>query len=115
MGRLEGRRAVITGVASGIGEATVDGAMAAAVESFGGLDCLFNNAGNPGSTGGIEEVDMAMFDRTVDGGRPRARPIAHDPVRGGTNAYTSVICADTSSVPACKGTTASGATAAPSF
>jgi NAD(P)-dependent dehydrogenase (short-subunit alcohol dehydrogenase family) len=26
---------------------------------------LFNNAGNPGSVGGILEIDMAMFDRTV--------------------------------------------------
>ena len=109
MGRLEGCRAVITGAASGIGEATarlfvgegasvviadvdddrgkriadelgerarfvhtdvsqeqdVNSAIALAVDSFGGLDCLFNNAGNPGSVGGIAEIDMAMFDRTV--------------------------------------------------
>ena len=109
MGRLEGRRAVITGAASGIGEATarlfaregavvvvadvdddrgkrvaddigerarfvhtdvtqeadVDAAVAAAVDTFGGLDCMFNNAGNPGSVAGIAEVDMAMFDLTV--------------------------------------------------
>src|SRR5580692_5184243 len=109
MGRLEGRRAVITGAASGIGEATarlfvregaavvvadvdddrgkriadefgdrarfvhtdvtlehdVDAAVAGAVDAFGGLDCIFNNAGNPGSIEGIADVDMAMFDRTV--------------------------------------------------
>jgi NAD(P)-dependent dehydrogenase (short-subunit alcohol dehydrogenase family) len=110
MGRLEGCRAVITGGASGIGEATarlfvnegavvvvadidddrgkrfadecgdkvrfvhtdvsqepdVEAAVALAVDTFGGLDCLFNNAGNPGSVGGgIEDVDMSMFDRTV--------------------------------------------------
>ncbi len=109
MGRLEGRRAVITGAASGIGEATarlfvregaavvvadvdddrgkqvadelgerarfvhtdvtqehdVEAAVAYAVDTFGGLDTIFNNAGNPGSTTGIEDVDMAMFDRTV--------------------------------------------------
>jgi NAD(P)-dependent dehydrogenase (short-subunit alcohol dehydrogenase family) len=109
MGRLEGCRAVITGAASGIGEATarlfldegasvvladldedrgkriaaefgehahfvrtdvaqerdVDEAVAAAVTEFGGLDCLFNNAGNPGSVGGIDDIDMATFDRTV--------------------------------------------------
>jgi len=109
MGRLEGRRAVITGAASGIGEATarlfvsegavvvvadvdddrgkriadefgergrfvhtdvtqendVEAAVALAVDTFGGLDCIFNNAGNPGSIAGIEDVDMAMFDRTV--------------------------------------------------
>ncbi len=109
MGRLEGNRAVITGAASGIGEATarlfiaegasvvladlddtrgkriaaelgdrarylhadvahdgdLDAAAAVAVEEFGGLDTFFNNAGNPGSTGGIEEIDMEVFDRTV--------------------------------------------------
>jgi NAD(P)-dependent dehydrogenase (short-subunit alcohol dehydrogenase family) len=39
--------------------------VALAVDTFGGLDCLFNNAGNPGSVSGIEETDMAVFDRTV--------------------------------------------------
>jgi NAD(P)-dependent dehydrogenase (short-subunit alcohol dehydrogenase family) len=109
VGRLEGTRAVITGAASGIGEATarlfteegawvvvadvddvrgpriadecgeralfvrtdvseeadVDAAVAVAVDHFGGLDCMFNNAGTPGSVGGIEEIDPATFDRTV--------------------------------------------------
>ena len=108
-GRLEGHRAVITGAASGIGEATarlfsaegaavvladvdddrgkcvaaecgdrawffhtdvsqeadVDAVVAFAAEQFGGLDSMFNNAGNPGSVGGIEDIDMSMFDRTV--------------------------------------------------
>lgn len=109
MARLEGVRAVITGAASGIGEATtrlflqegasvvmadveaargqriaaelgdrcrflrtdvseeadVDAAVALAVAEFGGLDCMFNNAGNPGSGGALEEIDLAVFDRTV--------------------------------------------------
>jgi len=109
MGRLDGIRAVITGAASGIGEATtrlfikegaavvladidddrgeritdelgercryvhadvsregaIDAAVVAAAGAFGGLDCLFNNAGNTGSTGGLEEMDLATFDRTV--------------------------------------------------
>jgi NAD(P)-dependent dehydrogenase (short-subunit alcohol dehydrogenase family) len=107
--RLAGKRAVITGAASGIGEGTarlfiaegasvvladldekrgqrlaaelgersrfvpadvaregdIDEAVATCVTAFGGLDCLFNNAGNPGSTGGIEEIDVETFDRTV--------------------------------------------------
>ena len=46
-------------------EHDVDAAIAFAVDTFGRLDCVFNNAGNPGSIGGIEDVDMAMFDRTV--------------------------------------------------
>lgn len=109
MGRLDGKRAVITGAASGIGEGTarlfaaegasvvladrderrgkrvadelgercrfvatdvasegdVDRAVATAVEAFGGLDVMFNNAGVPGSAGGIEDIDVATWDRTV--------------------------------------------------
>jgi NAD(P)-dependent dehydrogenase (short-subunit alcohol dehydrogenase family) len=109
MGRLDGKRAVITGAASGIGEATarlfvaegacvvladvdagrggriaselgeraafvaadvsreadVDGAVATCVAVFGGLDVMFNNAGVPGSIGGIEEIDVAAWDRTL--------------------------------------------------
>lgn len=97
MGRLDGKRAVVTGAASGIGEATarlfvaegatvvladtdelrgariaaelgerarfvatdvsreedVDRAVATSVEAFGGLDVMYNNAGVPGSAGGI--------------------------------------------------------------
>jgi NAD(P)-dependent dehydrogenase (short-subunit alcohol dehydrogenase family) len=109
MSRLDGKRTVITGAASGIGEGTarlfaaegasvvladidagrgerlagelgerarfvecdvsregdIDRAVATSVEVFGGLDCLFNNAGNPGSTGGIEDIDVGTWDRTV--------------------------------------------------
>jgi NAD(P)-dependent dehydrogenase (short-subunit alcohol dehydrogenase family) len=109
MGRLAGKRAVITGAASGIGEATarlfaaegatviladvdqqrgkrladelgestrfvatdvsseadVDQAVAASVDQFGGLDVMFNNAGVPGSTGGIEDIDVAAWDHTL--------------------------------------------------
>jgi NAD(P)-dependent dehydrogenase (short-subunit alcohol dehydrogenase family) len=32
------------------------------VEKFGRLDCLFNNAGGPAQTGGIEGLDVARFD-----------------------------------------------------
>jgi len=109
MGRLDSKRAVITGAASGIGEATarlfvaegatvvladtdelrgkriagelggtarfvatdvsreadVEQAVATSVEVFGGLDVMFNNAGVPGSTGGIEEIDVETWDRTI--------------------------------------------------
>jgi NAD(P)-dependent dehydrogenase (short-subunit alcohol dehydrogenase family) len=109
MRRLDGQRAVITGAASGIGEATarlfvaegatvvladtdeprgkrlaselgdrarfiatdvsreadVERAVATSVEVFGGLDVMFNNAGVPGSTGGIEEIDVETWDRTI--------------------------------------------------
>jgi NAD(P)-dependent dehydrogenase (short-subunit alcohol dehydrogenase family) len=109
MSRLQGRRTVITGAASGIGEQTArlfvaegasvvladmdaargeaiaaelgdqarfvvvdvaeEGAIERAIEesrsTFGGLDCIFNNAGNPGSLGRVEEIDMALFDRTI--------------------------------------------------
>ena len=50
-------------------DVSVEGGIERAIEestsTFGGLDCLFNNAGNPGSIGRIEDIDMAMFDRTV--------------------------------------------------
>ncbi len=109
MDRLAGKRAVITGAASGIGEATarlfaaegatviladvdeqrgkrladelgerthfvatdvsseadVDGAVGASVDHFGGLDVMFNNAGVPGSTGSIEDIDVATWDHTL--------------------------------------------------
>jgi NAD(P)-dependent dehydrogenase (short-subunit alcohol dehydrogenase family) len=109
MSRLEGRRTVITGASSGIGEETarlfvaegasvvladiddergtaiagqlgaaarfvhvdvsVEGEIERAIheseEAFGGLDVVFNNAGNPGSLGRIEDIDMELFDRTV--------------------------------------------------
>jgi NAD(P)-dependent dehydrogenase (short-subunit alcohol dehydrogenase family) len=109
MGRLDGKHAVITGAASGIGEATarlfiaegatvvladtdelrgqriavelgdrarfvatdvsreadVDQAVATSADAFGGLDVMFNNAGVPGSSGGIEEIDVETWDRTI--------------------------------------------------
>ncbi len=109
MGRLDGKRAVITGAASGIGEAAarlfvaegasvvladvdggrgkriaseigeravfvptdvsqeadVDLAVATCVRVFGGLDVMFNNAGVPGSIGGIEEIEVAGWDHTL--------------------------------------------------
>jgi NAD(P)-dependent dehydrogenase (short-subunit alcohol dehydrogenase family) len=109
MGRLDGKRGVITGAASGIGEGTarlfvaegasvvladldeargqrlaaelgersrfartdvsleadVDLAVATCTGVFGGLDFMFNNAGVPGSTGGIAEIDVDTWDQTV--------------------------------------------------
>lgn len=107
MGRLEGKVAVITGGASGIGEASVrlfaaegaevvvadvqderggrlaselgveyvhvdvtreddvEAAVSHAVDVFGRLDCMFNNAGIAGAVGPIESVTAEAFDRTV--------------------------------------------------
>jgi len=109
MGRLEGKVAVITGGASGIGEASVrlfvdEGARAviadvqdeqgrrlagelgeravyahtdvrdesqirAAIETamarWGRIDCLFNNAGAAGATGGVEHISADGFDDTM--------------------------------------------------
>ncbi len=107
MGRLEGKVAVITGGASGIGEASVrlfaaegaemvvadvqdergvrlaselgaeyvhadvtreedvEAAVFHAVDVFGRLDCMFNNAGVAGAVGPIESVTVEAFDRTV--------------------------------------------------
>jgi len=107
MGRLEGKVAVITGGASGIGEASVrlfaaegaevvvadvqderggrlaselgveyvhvdvtreddvEAAVSHAVDVYGRLDCMFNNAGIAGAVGPIESVTVEAFDRTV--------------------------------------------------
>jgi len=109
MGQLDGKVAVITGAASGIGAATARafvaegaavvvadldleraqtvaaslGTLAAAVhvdvaeegaievaidhalEHFGGLDVMFNNAGNPGTLGSILDLEAESFDRTL--------------------------------------------------
>jgi NAD(P)-dependent dehydrogenase (short-subunit alcohol dehydrogenase family) len=103
MGRLKGKRAIITGAGSGIGAASAalfvaegaqvlavdlpgkfvanlpfptheadiaaDGAaeriVAAAVEAFGGLDILFNNAGVSHSIF-VQDLSDADWDRTID-------------------------------------------------
>ena len=39
--------------------------IALAVEKFGKIDCLFNNAGGPAQTGGIEGLDVAQFDAAM--------------------------------------------------
>ena len=53
-----------------------------AVEKFGRIDCLFNNAGGPAQTGGIEGLDVERFDaamatllRSVMLGMKHAAPI----------------------------------------
>ncbi|WP_213735650.1 glucose 1-dehydrogenase [Bradyrhizobium sp. dw_411] len=35
------------------------------VDTFGRIDCLFNNAGGPAQTGGIENLDAARFDTAI--------------------------------------------------
>lgn len=110
MGRLEGSVAVITGGASGMGEATVrrfvdegarvviadvqdakghaiadklaggavyqrtdvaqegdvKAAVARALDEFGRLDCMFNNAGFGGATGPIDEIPVDEYDYTMN-------------------------------------------------
>jgi NAD(P)-dependent dehydrogenase (short-subunit alcohol dehydrogenase family) len=39
--------------------------IALAVEKFGRVDCLFNNAGGPAQTGGIEGLDVGRFDAAM--------------------------------------------------
>jgi NAD(P)-dependent dehydrogenase (short-subunit alcohol dehydrogenase family) len=63
-------------------EAQMRALLALAVEKFGRLDCLFNNAGGPGPTGGIEEIPVDRFDaamaslvRSVMLGMKHAAPI----------------------------------------
>src|SRR6266481_1474053 len=46
-------------------EEQMRGLIGQAVEKFGGIDCLFNNAGGPAQTGGIEGLDVARFDAAM--------------------------------------------------
>jgi NAD(P)-dependent dehydrogenase (short-subunit alcohol dehydrogenase family) len=46
-------------------EEEVKALIATAVEKFGRLDCLFNNAGGPAQTGGIEGLEAARFDAAM--------------------------------------------------
>ncbi len=110
MADLEGKAALVTGAASGIGRATarrfaeegarlvladiedemgrqlahdlgggasyvhvdvgdeaqVEAMVAHAVETFGGLDVIYNNAGFSGVTGGIEEIPADGWDHTMN-------------------------------------------------
>ncbi|HWV97207.1 MAG TPA: glucose 1-dehydrogenase [Xanthobacteraceae bacterium] len=46
-------------------EAQVEALIGLAVARFGRLDCLFNNAGGPAQTGGIEGLDVGQFDAAM--------------------------------------------------
>jgi NAD(P)-dependent dehydrogenase (short-subunit alcohol dehydrogenase family) len=74
--RLEGKVAIVTGAGSGIGWATarlfadasaadVAGMIDTAVQRFGKLDVLFNNAGFGGPHQPLTECDEAMFDSLI--------------------------------------------------
>jgi NAD(P)-dependent dehydrogenase (short-subunit alcohol dehydrogenase family) len=47
-------------------EPDIAAAVGAAVETFGGLDILFNNAGSGGDMGGVEDADLAGWRATYD-------------------------------------------------
>lgn len=74
---LSGRRAELgESIASALGssasfvqadvsvEADVRALITSTRDRFGRIDCLFNNAGGPGQTGGIEGLDVDRFDAT---------------------------------------------------
>jgi NAD(P)-dependent dehydrogenase (short-subunit alcohol dehydrogenase family) len=46
-------------------EAQIRALIGEAVEHFGRIDCLFNNAGGPAQTGGIEGLEVAPFDAAM--------------------------------------------------
>jgi NAD(P)-dependent dehydrogenase (short-subunit alcohol dehydrogenase family) len=57
---------VLASVADASDRAQVDRVFDDAEQRLGGLDVLINNAGIAGPTGGIEDVDPAEWERTVD-------------------------------------------------
>ena len=46
-------------------EAQMKALIALSVEKFGKIDCLFNNAGGPAQTGGIEGIEVERFDAAM--------------------------------------------------
>ncbi|MEO0882434.1 MAG: SDR family oxidoreductase [Pseudomonadota bacterium] len=46
--------------------ANLEATMQLAVDAFGGLDILFNNAGRGGTVTGVEELDIEGYDQTMD-------------------------------------------------
>lgn len=46
-------------------EAQMKALISHAVEKFGRIDCLFNNAGGPAQTGGVEGLDVTQFDAAM--------------------------------------------------
>ncbi len=60
-------------------DGAADAAVAAATAEFGGLDCLVNNAGNPGSTGDRGDRPGGV---RPDRGRPPARGVPGHPGSG---------------------------------
>jgi NAD(P)-dependent dehydrogenase (short-subunit alcohol dehydrogenase family) len=46
-------------------EAQMQAVIALAVDKFGRIDCLFNNAGGPAQTGGIEGLEVERFDAAM--------------------------------------------------
>jgi NAD(P)-dependent dehydrogenase (short-subunit alcohol dehydrogenase family) len=46
-------------------EADIETVVAHAVKTYGGLDCMFNNAGFAGVSGSITEIDADAFDATM--------------------------------------------------
>src|SRR6202163_194715 len=78
--------------------------IALSVEKFGRIDCLFNNAGGPAQTGGIEGLDVDRFDaamatlvRSVMLGMKRAAPVAESrrETAGGDARCLQISTADT--------------------
>jgi len=57
---------IITGVCDVSDRDAVSAMFANAVSKLGGLDCLVNNAGVPGPTGPVYEIDPADWDRCVE-------------------------------------------------